>query len=526
MPSLDEFDIIVGGVNLVNTWRKTTTGIVVVRDSLGVAKVAGVEFVIEADTEAQLSDRLDATMREFNKRNVEMKGFRSTEADVIFHWYSGDGETQDIQCVVTMLPQMETKNSYYMYLEITANLVLNVPPGGGTLRPTDEIEGLVGQNVQVVEVHEAGETTTISASGAFQTILADEDLGPFTITQIIDDTAGGTSYIRVQLATTPTGVIVGDYATLTGTTTYNGQHEVVDVDGNDLVLNYPYIIDDTSGGTCNVGEIKLARALLDAAKPAIMTLMGVGSNNLTLTHRTINDLGDGVAEFNFVAQEQDFVPGGIGDGDTQLVRAIQMRIAEQSHQGLELNSAVNSFGAADYGVMVAEGQVVLNRDSASFVDDLETLWTSTIRADILTRIVARTGASSITVTFEDISIDITTPAINFTITAVDSNFNNALVLEYNRSQSVVDEPWIYSKGNGLHGIQFEAAPPIATLVRVVVRVGVAQVDLSTLAAPTEAGYSFHLHSYTDDERGPIRAGELTNVYMQKRTETWLRYKTS
>lgn len=526
MATIDDYNIVVGGVSLNNSWRKTTTGITIVRDSQGFNKVAGIEFVIEADTEAQLADRLEQTAREFNKRDAPCYGYRTTDADRIFDWSTGDGESQEITCAVTMLPQEEeTKFSYYLYMEISASLVIKSPPGGGgPNRPVEVIDGLVGNVMEIVETHETGETTTIVASGLFATLLQPTTKGPFTVTTITLDATTG--FIKCTLTGAPAGVVAGDYATLVGTALYNGQWTVVDVGADYLVLDYTFIANDTSGGTINCGVISQAKDLFETAKPGILSILGAGANGLTVVHRTGQDVGDGTYEFTISLQEQDFVPGGIGDGDTQLVRSAQMRIVTQGSQNFETDAALSAYGSGAYGILIAEGTVVLNRESAQFVDDLEGLWDSTIRADVLARIIARAGATSITVTVEDISIDVTTPQISFTIACVDQNFTNAMVLERVTTKSITDEPWIFSKGNGLHGIQFEAAPPIAVITRVFTRVGVGNVDLSAIAAPVEAGFSFHLQNATDEERGPIKAGELSNVYMQKRIETWLRYKTS
>ena len=528
--SVDEYNVIANGVPLINSWRKTLTPIVKSRDSTATMKSAAVEFLIMGDDEEDLATKLRQTEQEFNLRDARCYGYRTADGTAgvnrTFDFHTGDGETQALYSNVSMMPQEDqTELSYYMYLEITCDLVLD-PPGTGGINPgiLDAVPGLQ-EALEIVSVYEVGNNLTVSTGGTFKQIIDAESIGPFTVVSVADD---GQGRAEITLSGAPAGAVVGDYVTIVNTQNYNGRSTILEISGSDIVINKNYVVNETSGDV-NIGAVQTASDLFDASFGAIKTLMGVGTNNLTLVNKTINDNGDGTLSFVLVAQEQEFVPGGIGDGDTQLVRSIAMKVLPQEVDGWEedVTSPLNTFGASATPptVAVIDGMAILNRSAITL--SLDAHWTATVRTAVITQACINFGTviGSVQISSESVKFDGGTPAIAFQITVI-KDFNAAVQFEYTRSWSIKHDSFIYSRGALLHGIQAKSGEPIKVITRTFSRIGVGEVDLSTVAAPVDAGYTFHLEAEDETNQGPVKFQGITGCYIQTRTETFFRLKLS
>ena len=528
MPAtIDEYNVLVNGVPLINSWRKTTTQIVTSRDARGVVKNAGIEFVIQGTDETDLATKKRVTEREFNQLNPVAYGYRTADGsggvNRLFDYSLGDGESLRITSSVSDVPQDAlTEYSRYMYLEVLCEMSGETPPGG-IPTPGEDQEDIPGMKEPLIitTVYESGDTKTIGTEGVFYTDYEPTSVGPLTITDVDDN---GVGKARITLSGNYT-LPNGSYVVITGTTYYNGRWKVTAGSGTAVIDIDSAYLGTESSGTLSGGEITTALQQYEAAKETIYGLLGVGANNITIVHKFERENGDGTFEFTMNAQEQAFVPGGEQDDDSQLVRSILLRVLPKKVQEWEKQDLSSIGGTSTVpSTVVVEGSVVLNRRNltAELIDH----WTAELQAEVLTRIAAAVGADITTLDVQsiDLAADISTPAIGFTI-SLWGNYNNVMAIEYTRGVKIPHDAFIYAKGV-LHGIQFKKSEDIHVITRTFMRLGDGIADLSALGPPVETGYYFHLHEEDDSQRGPLAFDNDIgdNIYRQIRNETWFRLK--
>lgn len=518
--TIDEYNVVLDGVSLVNDWRKTLSTHVEIRDPGAGQKLITIDFLIEADTEAELAERWEITRREFNRQATEAFGYKTNPADRLFEYKLGDGETLRIDAAVSDVPQdIETAYSKPCALEIAATITGD-PTGstGSVLVPQDEIEGLA-TSLAVVTTSEAGETPIKVIDGVFTSIARDTTIGPLTIASIADSSGRA----LVTTTTNISGAPDTAYAAITGTLAYNGRHRVISQpSANSVILDVPFAGAEAAG-TMDIGSVALAGELLEDAFETIMERLGVGEENYTLIERHVNEVGDGTVEFMFAAQQQDFVPAGLGDGHTQLVKSVLLRVAEMDDDELYLSDpAYAALGAGSPPRTHAiEGFVTINRLASS--GNLHQDWAA-CEDDILDRAEFVVG-QPLTPRSVKLTYDTATPGIGFTI-FVYENLNSAIMLDVSIEKSEDEDPFVFNRGDGLHGIQFDDRVPIRVYTRRCMRVGTDEADWDLLPPLTETGFFFHRVSFTDGpdplpQEGPNRMG---TIYTNQRVETWIRLK--
>lgn len=520
--SIQEFNIVVDGVSLSNDWRITTSRYIQARNSQGTQKMVGIEFVIEADTEQELKERWDITQREFNKTYINAYGYRSDANQKEFVIGMDDGETVSCTCNVSELGQGEhTRFSKECYLEISCDLTLS-PTGGKSIPVSDmpTIEGLQ-EEVVLVRFMEADNSEKIVCQGTFKSIMDQESIGPITIDDIVLDSPSG--FPKIEFATPITPPTLPAYVTITGTAGYNGKFAIHSAGANEIIFKGIYTTDESTG-TANVGLVRTGEALYDDNYQTILDLMGVGVDNVTLIHKHEEDIGDGRFTFTLTAEEQDFVPAGLGDGHTNLVASVALGISSpEEEDGWEQDPDLIPFGGQSAPKpCVIDGHVVINRDASS--GDLTQDWAA-CQSDIIARAESQLAGATLSIKGLSLDFDKRSNTIVFKMLCYE-DFNDVLMLEKNETIDVDFSPYVYEKGTALHGVQYPNAIPVKVLTRKIARLGKGSVDLSTYPAPTESGYSFVLKSSSDGpNRGPLSAQFMGNdYYLQTRVEVWLRLK--
>jgi hypothetical protein len=525
MASIDEYNVVVGGVSLNSAWRKTTTQIVIVRDSTGTSKMAAIEFVVEADNEADLAARWRATEQEFNTKNVAAHGYRINAANKIFDWGTDDGETISISSNVSMkADEAQTTLAYYGYLEIVADMNLEQGGGGGGVVPPigGDIDGLLGPIV-IAEIRDGGGNITRSAGGSFSALIEGAAIGPVAIVSIVSDDGAA----KINFGEVVSGIASAPYAQVTGTINYNGQWQITEVglDGGTgftyIVISAVFVASETAGSVL-IGEATSAEDLFDEARASILGILGAGEDNLTVVHQHTQNAEDGTFEFTITVQEQDFVPGGIGDGDTNLVKEVRMVTGLPELTGMwEADSDLEDIGASSAAPSTVNiiGEVVLNRPAIT--GSLQSHWDA-IKADIIARAEAGIDGEDLTLKSTDVSFNHATPSISFSLSFI-NGFTDAIMLERTTSFSLEREVFPYQVGDGLHGLQFPNEEPVKVIQIEITRVGVGEVDLQR-SDPTETGYYFHHHLEKGSSRGPLGDGALANVFVQSRIDTYFRFK--
>jgi hypothetical protein len=525
---LNEYDVEVNGVTLNNDWRKSMSGIARGRSTDNTKKMLGLEFVLEADDDADLAEKIAITEREFNVENPTVKAYRLSKGtgddEVIDEFSPTDGESLGIYSIVTELPQEDsTEFSRYMYLEVSADLVQKSPTGIPRPGSPEVMPGLV-EAIEIVEIESPGNIKTVSAGGIFQTITDETTIGPDSIVGVTENTTmAGTDYIDVEVADA-SAYSVDDYVQIQGTVRYNGKFLIKNTTATKITVDTPFKANEGAAGTIASGNLQLAKDLFDDAYADIKTLMGVGTDNMVIAGKTTQNLAGGEYEFQIVAQEQNDMPAALfSDGDTDLVRSIGMKVVSAELKEWETNGDLSAFGSSSTppGAVIVDGIVTLRKESVTLA--LDEHWENDIKSAVLTKIDAHLN-DTMDLQKIELTYDGSSPAIGFQIQGM-IDFNDAFVLEYTTSEDIDHEAYIYSRGT-LHGIQYKAAEDIKVISRTLMRVGVGEKDLSTLSAPTETGYVFHLHKEKNTNRGPLVMGEKSNVYIQSRTETYLRLKTS
>lgn len=538
METIDEYNVVCEGVSLKNDWRKTTTGIMKGRNSTGTMKNAAIEFIIEGDDEEDLAEKIRITEREFNKENARVYGFRTVDGtdgvNRIFDYHLGDGESVGVYCNVSEMNEAHTRFSRYMMLEVYCDLTVKLPSGvSAPGAPEADIDGLL-EPMEIVEVYETGNWQTKSISGKFTYSVEDDSLGPWTIDAIAEKSGGDhDGKAEIQLAATPSGLAVDDAVFINNTTFYNGRHRVVDITGDNVTIDTEHTQDETLGSPASItgGEVETAKEKYDAAYSTLKALIDVSaseSKDITLVHKVEQQLNDGTFEFTLTSQEQEFIPGGKGDGDTQLVRTVQMKVNKAQVKEWEQSSDL-SFARPSTTppkIIEAAGLVMLNKEAIT--DSLEEHWENDVKSDVIARIETHLNLAA--GEFDEATVQVTfngtNPAIAFIITGYE-DFDTVLSVELVKTTQTPHEAMVYSKGSGLHGLQTPDVEDVPVITRQLTRVGKTEVDLSQLTAPTESGYTFHLHDEVETVRGPLDIEGLgTDLYLQTRTEVYLKLKLS
>jgi hypothetical protein len=524
--TIDEYNMVVDGIGLNNSWRKSTSRIVEMRPPAAAAKTAAIEFIIEADTEDELAERWAITKNEFNKAGVSAYGYRETDTAKLFDYSPReDGETRMAYSSVSMIAQEEqTALSIYAILEISAT-VTDSPSGssGGAMAGAKDAPRGSLDGIEFVTVHEAGERVTLTAAGSFGGQLGEESLGPLSIISVTENSTTGFCVFHFTETVSPPSDDEKMYCTISGTTKYNGQYAVKNVEENSVEVVLAFAGAETTG-TISIGDVETAEELLTLGEDEIFDAMGIGQNNVTLVGRMVKTNGDGTVDFMFSAQEQDFVPGGIGDGRNQLVKSVTMSVVEDAPlETWEQDADLEQFGGGTAPTPITiEGSVAINVNASS--GSLRADWLG-IQSAIVGRAVAIAGSGDLQILKIEARYGTGTPSIGFTITAL-AEFGGAISLEKVEQSETNYEAFVYTKGPNLHGVQFPQVEPVVVYTRSITRAGVGEVDLSLYPPMVQAGYYMHLRKVVDGpNRGPVASADLgNNVYLQMRTETWLRLK--
>lgn len=530
--SIDEYNVVVGGVSLNTSWRKTTTKYIPARNSGASMKTIGIEFVIEGDTEEELRDRWQQTQDEFNKVDPEVYCYRSNSAIRENEWGPSDGETVSSVSSVSVMPQMpSTRLSKYCYLEIVFQLNSNAPPSGVPGSPQaalEEADGLV-TGIEIVNVADVGEMDTLVCTGSFRPLSDAATVGPVGISSIYEENSTGLAVIEFTAPITPPSMTLSNgkkaqlYADITGTTRYNGHHSVKRVTDSIVVIDMDFS-ELENAGSVSIGAVKTAEGLFDEAKEEIYQLMGIGENNVILINKMGKNNADGTYDFELTAQEQDFVPGGIGDGHTQLARTCVMRVVDDGPPDEWETDPELAFLGAGPGTVpkydTIEGRVVFNKDAVT--GTLDEAW-GAVSSDIFARARIMAG-KTLEIRKTQLSYDLSTPAIGFTFTCVE-NFHDSVLVEKTLETSTATEPYIYARGLTLHGVQVSAAVPVKIYTQTITRVGRGLVDMTAYPAPTESGYVFVQKLESDSQKGPSQIADLGgDFYSQKLTRSYARLK--
>lgn len=532
--AIDEYNIVVDGVSLNQTWRKTTTKYIPARGSGGTMKTLGIEFVIEGDTEQELRDRWELTQEQFNKVDPTVYCYRSDSSIRENEWGPTDGETISSVCTVSIMPQMpSTRLSKYCYLEIVFQLNGNTPPSRVPGSPQAGAEGMEGliSGIEIVNTADVGEMDTLVASGVFRPLSDEATVGPVGIDSVYEEDTTGNTVIVFSTPIVPPSMTPQNgkrpqfYADVTGTVRYNGHHAIKRVTDSVVVIDFPFS-ELENAGSVSIGAVKTASELFEASKEEIYKLMGIGKNNVILINKMLKENPDATCDFEVTAQEQDFVPGGIGDGHTQLARTCVMRVVDDGPPDEWETDPELAFLGAGPGTVpkynTIEGRVIFNKDAMT--GTLEQAW-GEVSSDIFARARIIAG-KTLQIRKTQLSFDPGTPAIGFTFTCVE-NFHDAVLVEKNLEIQTVTEPYIYARGLTLHGVQIAASVPVKIYTQTITRVGRGLADLSAYPAPSEAGYTFVEKMEGENLRGPIQVADLGgDFYAQKFTRTFARLKLS
>jgi hypothetical protein len=512
----DEYNIVVGGVSLSNPWRKTTTGIVISRDDSSTVKSAAIEFCIEAENEAQLAERWKITESELNNKWIDAYGYRTNSDAKIFDWSPGDGEVITLTSIVSMLPQEpQTGFSIFAYLAIAVEMT--GPRGGGSIIPGEE--GRFGALfIEFNEIYESSRLITRSASGAFAFKVGDADTGPFTITGIVD--SGGLTRINVSETIT----FIGDgFASINGTLRYNGKHGVTSVGSNFVVINKAFEGGE-SAGTLFLGNVEMAEDVYLSNRRAILDELGVGNEdeNMTLVSEHKVTIGDGTMEFILVAQQQDFVPGGLGDGDTQAVKKISMHVNIAKPEEWALREGETAAEIPD--LITIEGAAVLDRRVVG--SDPSQLW-GDIETEVLQKAADMEKISAPTVIARQLRFDPVGCQLVFNLACM-GNWSGVMEYKIIFSHTTHRQTFVFPVGNDTDGIQFDRSNKTKT---VQITQNLVSVDrdedfedeTKEYHKPEEDGFEF-LHLDASWSITPVHVNDVGEVFVHWRQDVYLRVK--
>ena len=464
-----------------------------------------VNFQIEGDTEAELTDRFNETRTEFLSKGQRVRlSLDDTSGKYYADIAPGDGEHTDVQSWIQPNPAHK-QTGHRLRLQLIVVAIQNA--GSGAAGSATDLEGTQG-TIRVNSQFNAARVESRTFQATFGSLLDPDANGPFVLTSVEDDSSGNARFVF----SAPVGVVfaTGMKLITSGTANYPGQHVVTAIAGDKVTTETPFGATDT--GTATIGETDDAEEVYDNQRNSILTTFlqtatdgdRDGTSMLALVVEQVETL-EGGSLVNVFLQSRRIKPSTGITGERELKFEIETEAVQQwpQHQQAGRNPDIVSVWG------------YLEIDEAQANDTLDKLWADTIEPGIRTVVSNETGEALKPIALRRKVND--EGRIQFQCIY---QAKNLTVLHYKRTIAWrVDPDYVKLGGTeGHHHVQRPPVPPPTFATVTVSRVGIGPVRLN-VDAPKLAGFT-PVPAGTQKTEEPVQSEFDPNVWIQSASQAY------
>jgi hypothetical protein len=479
--------IIVDNVNLDNTTSRRMLG-QIKNTEAGGQKTVLATFIITGDTATEFNQNWAAAQLAFNKKNPRVVLYcddSATEHTEDISWL--DGRHTEVNTSISWDPAYtQTGRSAVCTFTCTAIMTLPAPSaGGGSV--ANEFKGQEG-SIKLVKVYSTGGIKTRIVEAIFQTTYNATAGGTFVITTVSSGTGGA--------AFTLTGTLpafkVGQKIKVTGTTNYNGTHEIISISGQTVTVSKPFGSGETgltASGT--IGEATTGEENYTTAEPTLLTdyllCDNDGSRNTTngfvfagKTIRAIDAEGGGVMA---TLTSTEMLQSDI-DGAVPSVREFTCVTT------IRKPDAYDPKGGAEPVIYVGKGRITVDRTQLGSTT-LSSIYTSAA-SSIVAEVAAQAGLSAGALRVIGLAQALSRDGM-FVEFEVQYTGANVTATSFNTTTQETDQQPIiaHRDSEGYHILQVPPGPPDGSVIKTCTRTGFGDLSLAAfIAPPVQSGFTF------------------------------------
>lgn len=442
------------------SWRKVIGKPVVLTDDTGVVHTIALEFLISATTSTEMDSRWRSTWSAFTLQSPRCKlWFDDDESNPTEDWFIGDTKHVEIVSAVSRMPdQPETSLKLHCVLTVTG--ITQIPLSTSSAND-DSIQGLTSE-LKIAKSYMNNERFTISAEGSFTSTIDEDAYGPFVLSSVTDSGSGRARFTMSGSPTLPT-FVPGMLIDVTGTTNYNGIHQVTAIsDASDYIdTRTAYGSDETGlSGTVAIDDYVSAETNFENGINAILAVMGVAAggapdttNELALISRQVTYESDRLDSLSFL----------LSAAPEALVTSIVDSAAARVQRGLQYVVAVNEPDMWDDSLVSSpidvqiQGNVTIHKDAI----DEQSLkaWWGQFRAAIREQVATDLASGELRERHADYTLDYVTHEVGFNIVCT-GNYNGTLAYSKRTSYGEEVRYSAWQDTDGFDHIQVPKGAPV------------------------------------------------------------------
>ena len=504
------------------SWRRMLGPFAHSMDMTGEGELLSCQFIVQADTTANLITRVQSTEADFIKTGARVQFFTDTAQSPMYDWMPNDGKHEQVFSAVEWVPD-ESQNvfSVVMTLYVTASRYPVTGAGGNGASNYLPFTGQTS-DIKITREYSEDERLTISASGHFAATIANSG-SALTLTDI----EASSLYAKFKVTGSMPAFADGMRIVVTGSTAYNGTHLVSSISGQYFITKTFFASGETGlSGSVQVQATTSGLTNYTTARSTILQdYLGTGANGIpsTTTYRVLlsehtvdsDENGNGV-DFILVAGPQPLIDSAMSDAGTNVTRGydFQMGVSEPAEWFPEAGPKPKLINAT--------GTFTIMEDYVGTTKLYQ--WYLTSRAGFASRIASEAAVSA-----TGLKLIATVTAIDYTLNTVKfshvyrSNWTGTL--EYNRQYATSSKldfaSWSDADGYDVAQRPNRAVPK--TIVITTRRVGEGETDL-TPPTPTEGGYTYLEIAKDVQSSGPFITEFSNNTFIQHDVRTFGRFR--
>ena len=488
----------------------------------GEAEMIFVQFIVQADTKANLITRVQSTEADFIKTGIRCQLFTDTAESPLYDWTPNDGSHEQVFSAVEWVPD-ESQNSYaiVMSLSVTAS---RYPRTGAAGNGADNAFPFTGQttNIRITREYADDGTMSVSASGHFAATIANSG-SPFTLTDI---EASGL-YAKFKVTGTMPTFANGMRIVVTGSTAYNGTHLVSSISGQYFITKTFYTSTETGlSGSVQVQATTSGMTNYTTARSTIcQDYLGTGANGVPTTtnyrvllseHTVDSDENGNGIDFILCAGPQNHIDTNMANAGINVTRGFdfQLGFSEPSEWFPEAGPKPK--------LISATGTFSVDKNSAG--DGELWNWYVVSKPAFATRVAAEAQAAvgGMKLISSMTTIDYTLNVVRFTH-IYRTNWTGTLEYKREYAESTKLDFTAWSDADGYDVAQRPNRAVPKTIVITTTRLGVGKADL-TPPTPTEGGYTYIEVSKDVQNIGPVQTEFSDDVWSQHDVRAFVRFR--
>lgn len=497
----------INGVSLDNgSWRTIVDWPAIIRSDDGRQEKFAVDFLIEADTAAEMDSRWESTYDDFTTKNPRLQVWLDdSKATPTIDWYVGDNTHLSMVSIVSMRPEANrTQKKILMTLVVSADCEPPQTLGGPVSELGADIQGLA-TTLEVAKHYMGSERYMLTASGVFVSTLNESAEGPYDLASVANNSG------KARFSLEAPDVIVasfdeGMFIDVSSPSAYEGRHFITAISGGGATIDTDtdYVsVEGDVGATVLVGTTTTAEDNFQNGKSQILVnLLETGTNgqpNATAPHMTK------IAEtISFTSEQKDALEFVLGSApESELLAATSG--GNYVQRGLQYNVVFaqppgwDSKLVAPIQMITIEGKVGVQKDAVTDTFDL-TFWWNQMEAEIIAAVEAISNqrfGGSLRHRGTRVYIDYTTLDIQFTIECIGA-YNGTVSYSARESFSEKQLRTVWSDTDGYDHIQEPKGATRKMATVTVDWIGDAGNFPPTPKPPKESGF---LYLYSSSEIG-------------------------